>query len=140
MQNGNWGQTGLFAALQNCPVCVGSCQTSFSTLSWRGHCAEVLGDSVLCRSDPFLFLGPELMARGLVRVSVGSCLFRTPGGKDSFSSLVQSLSTLWGGLTCIPCPCRSGTHCTATFPDPATYMDESQCGLPAQVAPCPYHC
>ena len=70
MQNGSWGQTGLFAALQNCR-CVGSCRTSFSTLSRRGHCAEVPGDSLLCRSDPFLFLGPELMGWGLVRVLLG---------------------------------------------------------------------
>ena len=58
------GQTGLFAALQNCPVCVGSCQTSFSALSWRGHSALVPGDSVLNVSDPCHFLGPELMGWG----------------------------------------------------------------------------
>lgn len=61
-------------------VYVGSCQTSFSTLSWRGHCAQVLGDSLLCRSDSFLFLGPELMGWGLVGVLVGSCLMGTVEG------------------------------------------------------------
>lgn len=79
-----WARQVLFAALPNCPVCVGTCQTSFSTLSGRGHGAEVLGDSVLCRSDPSLFLGPELMGWGLVRALGGLLSVQTTRREGPF--------------------------------------------------------